>query len=138
VITEKGTLPIGIERDGKYHREFEIRPALVRDTVEVAGEQEPRKIENASFYGLALTAKQIVRIGEISPVSADMLMEMLDEDFGEIARAKGRLAARLKSFHGESADPGEQRPADAAAGGSPDEKADPGPPQDAAADGPGA
>jgi hypothetical protein len=87
MITEKGTLPIGIEKDGKWHRDFEIRPALVKDTVEVADEQEPKKLDNPSYYGICLTAKQIIRIGDISPVPVDLVMEMYDDDIGEISAA---------------------------------------------------
>ncbi len=101
MITEKGTIPIGIEKDGVWHREFEIRPSLVRDTVEVAEEQDAQKLNNNSFYIICLTAKQIVRIGDISPVPVEVVLNMFDEDFGEIANAKLRLAARLRSFRND-------------------------------------
>jgi hypothetical protein len=126
VITEKGTLPVGIEKDGKFHREFEIRPALVRDTIEVADEEEPKKLENASYYGICLTAKQIVRIGDIFPLSPELVMGMLDEDFGEIAKAKARLAARLKSFHGYPGESGKEQAPDGTTEDKAEAEADPG------------
>jgi phage FluMu protein gp41 len=132
MITEKGTLPIGIEKDGKWHRDFEIRPALVKDTVEVADEQEPKKLDNPSYYGICLTAKQIVRIGDISPVPVEVVMEMYDDDIGEISAAKARLAIRLRSFRAESeggqsetgeAAPADKEHADAGAGAAQDQAA---------------
>ena len=35
MLTEKGTLPIGVEFDGKIHKDFEIRPQLQRDTIDL-------------------------------------------------------------------------------------------------------
>jgi hypothetical protein len=99
MISEKGILPVGIEKDGVWHREFEIRPALVKDTIEVSGEQDVEKLGNKWFAGMCLTAKQIVRIGSISPILAADVMEMLDTDLDEINAAKERLAARLCTFH---------------------------------------
>lgn len=138
MITEKGTLTIGIERDGKWHREFEVRPALVKDTVEIADEQEPKKLENSSYYAMCITAKEIVRIGEISPVTVEMVMEMLDVDFGDISAAKARLAARLKSFHRDAEESGQERASDGTPEDSAKAEADPGASQVAPAAGSGA
>lgn len=99
MITEKGQLPIGIERDGKFHRDFVLRPALVKDTIEVVDEHDAAKLKNSAFFGVCLTAKQIVRVGDITPVTTDMALEMLDIDLDEIGAAKERLASRLASFH---------------------------------------
>jgi hypothetical protein len=123
-------LPVGIEKDGKWHREFEIRPALVKDTIEVADEQEPKKLENASYYSICLTAKEIVRIGDIIPVNAELVMGMLDEDFGEIVKAKARLATRLRSFHGSPGESAEKHASERAPEDTAEAKADPGAPQD--------
>lgn len=99
MITEKGVLPIGVERDGKWHREFEVRPRLVKDTMEVAREQGMQKLENDIFFSLCLAAKQIIRIGDISPVPVEELLEMFDRDVAVITEAREKLAARLDRFH---------------------------------------
>jgi hypothetical protein len=128
MITEKGTLPIGIEKDGKWHRDFEIRPRLVKDTMEVAREQDMQRLEGDDiFFSLCLTAKQIIRIGDISPLPVDLLLEMYDLDIAEINIAKEKLAARLQSFHDPDA-AGAQEGALAVSGSADtaDEKADPG------------
>ncbi|MGO9018749.1 MAG: hypothetical protein ACLQVJ_10420 [Syntrophobacteraceae bacterium] len=106
-ITEKGVLPVGIERDGKFHREFEIRPALVGDSIEVADEHEPKKLTNRWYANICLAAKQIIRIGDISPVPFKDVVKMLDVDMEQIYAAQERLAMRLSRFHDSGKD-GEQ------------------------------
>jgi hypothetical protein len=101
MITEKGILPVGIEKDGKVHREFEVRPALVKDSIEVGDEHAHSALKNQFFVGVCLTAKQIVRIGDISPVPVELLVEMYDLDLGAITAAKDRLAKRLIRFRSE-------------------------------------
>ncbi len=96
--TEKGTLPIGIERDGKFHRDYEIRLGLVKDTIEVVQEQDADKLDNSHYFGACLTAKQILSIGDISPVKSDDVLAMYDDDLGEINEAKARLLKRIISF----------------------------------------
>lgn len=98
MMTEKGTLPFGIERDGKVHRDFEIRPALVKDTLEAYAEHGAIKLEDNAFGNVCLTSKRLLRIGDISPVTMDDMSGLMDEDYGEIVAAKERLAARLASF----------------------------------------
>ena len=131
MITEKGTLPVGIERDGKWHREFEIRPRLVKDTMEVAREQGMKKLEDDIFFSLCLTAKQIVRIGEISPLPVDELLEMVDLDVAKINEAREKLASRLESFHTSTGSDGEESAPDISPGAdTTDEKGAPGAGQD--------
>jgi hypothetical protein len=102
MLTEKGILPVGIERDGKFHREFEIRPALVRDAIEISKENDALQLLNRAFVGVALTAKELIRIGDISPVLPADLLNALDIDLEEISSAKERLEKRLRSFHAEA------------------------------------
>lgn len=101
MMTEKGTLPIGIEIDGVVHKDFEIRPRIVKDSVEVSAEQDAVKLENNTYYGVCLLAKQVIRIGEISTITSDIVMGMYGEDCSELREADQRLVARLKSFRGE-------------------------------------
>lgn len=101
MITEKGTLPIGFEKDGQVHVDFELRPQLVGDAIDVCDEQPDSATDNSAFFGACLLAKQIVRIGEISPVTVEDLRKMYEEDGRELRAASGRLAGRLKSFREE-------------------------------------
>src|SRR5208337_2911986 len=86
-----------------------------KDTLEVAREQGLQKLQDDDiFFSLCLTAKQIARIGDIAPVTVDLLEEMVDSDMAAITNAKETLAARLESFH--SADGGRrEEPPSAAA-----------------------
>ena len=118
IITVKGTLPFGIEKDGMVHRDFEIRPRLVKDTLEIAREQGRKKIEDDDmFFTMCLTAKQILHIGDIQPVPVELLLEMLDEDMAAILDAKEVLATRLESFRMPASGSGEQSASDVSATG---------------------
>lgn len=102
--TEKGTLTIGIEYNGRIHRDFEIRPQLVRDAIEAM--EDERAQRNESYLGLLVLAKQTISIGDIpkEKVTVDLLMEMYDVDLAAIHAAAGRLQKRLISFRGEGTD----------------------------------
>lgn len=104
MITEKGILPIGLQKNGIWHRDFELRPGLIKDSIEVGEEHEPSKLQNQWYAGLALTAKQIVRIGDISPVPFKDFAGMLDKDMQTIRAAQARLDIRLDRFHDAGAD----------------------------------
>ncbi len=110
MLTEKGTLPIGLEKDGKVHREFEIRPQLIHDAVDVLAEQGEVKTDNNAFFGACLIAKQLVRIGDISPVPVEDVLEMFEEDGRELRAAQARLTERLKSFRNEGETGAESSP----------------------------
>ncbi|MFZ0946145.1 MAG: hypothetical protein WB930_13830 [Syntrophobacteraceae bacterium] len=137
-ITEKGTLPFGILQDGVRHRDFEIRPRLVKDTLEVAREQGMESLKDDIFFSLCLTAKQILYIGDIAPVSVDVLLEMLDKDMGTIITVKDTLASRLESFRDDAEIAGEKGEPDIAARtDTPGEKAGPGASEDTVSGGDG-
>lgn len=106
MITQKGVLPVGIERDGKVHREFEVRPLMVKDSVEMGDEREPQELNNPYAVGLFLTAKQLIRIGDISPVSAELLAGLYEVDLGAISAAREKLTERLRSFNSEKGSEG--------------------------------
>lgn len=98
MMTERGRLIFGVERDGQDHRDFEIRPTVVGDTLDAYSEHGTEKLGNDLFCSLCMTAKQILYIGDIRPIPVECLLKMQDEDFREISKAKERLAARLATF----------------------------------------
>lgn len=100
MITEKGVLPIGVEYKGMVHRDFEIRPQLVRDSIDAV--EDPRAMRNESYLGLAVITNQIIRLGEIpkEEITPELMLDMYDADLAEIQQATGRLQTRLKSFRG--------------------------------------
>jgi hypothetical protein len=105
MIKEKGILPVGVECDGKVHREFEIRPQLVGDSVDAMEDEKARG--NDAYMGLVVLSKQLVRLGDIpkEKITAPLLMEMYDVDLAEMHSALGRLQKRLTSFRGEGKTP---------------------------------
>lgn len=100
MIKEKGKLPIGLHINGVWHRDFVLRPRLVRDTVQAL--EDPRTNEEG-FRGVALLATQIEKLGNIPPdeITPDLLLGMFDTDLGEVMAKAGALEARLIRFREE-------------------------------------
>jgi len=104
IMTERGILPIGVEFAGVMHREFEIREQLVLDAVEVFESVDREAIkraeENTYFYNVAVTSRRIVKLGEIPPeaITLDLVLNMHQKDFNEIALADKRLEERRAAF----------------------------------------
>jgi phage FluMu protein gp41 len=96
-IKETGFLPIGVEVAGVVHREFTLRPRLVRDSVDSFEECVQA---NDAYRGVALTARQIDRLGTlpIEAINTNLLLNMYDADLAEIMAAAGRLESRLLTF----------------------------------------
>lgn len=111
--TEKGTLPNGVEYDGKVHREFEIREQLVSDAVELfeSGDKDllARAEKSDSFFNVCVVAKRILRIGSIpkKAITPALVMNMLQEDFNELVNATKRLEEKRRRFRGENGAPAE-------------------------------
>ncbi|MDD5676337.1 MAG: hypothetical protein PHC61_19345 [Chitinivibrionales bacterium] len=102
MITEKFTLPDGIEYEGKIHREVEIRPQKVRDSIDAM--ENERAQTNEAYLGLAILAGQILCLGDIpkEKITAELLMELSDDDMIEINQGLARLRNRVKSFREEN------------------------------------
>jgi phage FluMu protein gp41 len=108
MITEKGTLVVGVEYEGKVHKEFELRPQLVRDSVEaLEGEHAERAKNNDSFFGVCLLTKQTVKIGDIPKehITPVLIMSLTEIDFQIVSRAREALEKRLRSFRSETEKP---------------------------------
>lgn len=101
MITEKGTLIVGVEHEGKVHKEFELSPQLVRDSVDAI--ENDRAKRNESYLGLSILAKQIKKLGDIpkEKITAELLMNMYETDLAAISEAARRLQKRLQSFRGD-------------------------------------
>ena len=105
MMTERGTLPVGVEFEGRQHREFELRPQIVRDSIEAMEDERAQK--NKNYMALAVMARQVVRLGDIpkEKITAALLMEMYDQDLAAMAEAAGRLRQRMARFHGGDGGP---------------------------------
>ncbi len=107
MLTEKGTLPFGVEFEGQIHREFELRPQYVRDTVDIFESPDitARAARNSQYFAACLFAGRLVRLGDIpkEEITVDMVLDMRQEDYGEIINAGGRLDEREATFRGKTA-----------------------------------
>lgn len=101
-LRESGTLLVGVEINGVVHRDFVLRPRLVRDSIAVL--EDARAQSNDAYRGVALIACQIERLGDLLPeqINTELLMGMLDADLSIIMEANGRLEVRLNNFRAES------------------------------------
>lgn len=101
---EHGALPIGIEVDGKVHRDFTLRPRLVRDSVAVL--EDARAQSNDAYRGVALIACQVVQLGTLKPeqIDTELLLSMFDTDMATIMEAASRLEGRLMTFRDDGED----------------------------------
>jgi phage FluMu protein gp41 len=104
-LTETCTLPLGIEYNGEIHRELELRPQRVGDTIDAL--ENDRARHNDSYLGLCVLARQVVRLGRIPApdITPDLLMNLYDTDMAAINAALGRLQMRQASFRNADENP---------------------------------
>ncbi|MDH3975616.1 MAG: hypothetical protein OEV42_15165 [Deltaproteobacteria bacterium] len=105
MIKEEGTLPIGVEFDGEVHRDFVLRPQVVRDTIDLMdSEYADRANKNDHYFGICLLAGQLEKLGNIpvEEITPDLLLNMYDDDFRVIHLAKEALESRLSTFRKEN------------------------------------
>lgn len=102
MITEKFTLLDGIEFGGKTHRDIEMRPRKVGDSVNAL--ENERAQTNEAYMGLVILAAQIIALGDIpkDQITADLLMDITDDDMTEINEKLVRLRNRVKTFRTEN------------------------------------
>jgi hypothetical protein len=87
MITVTGSLVHGIEKNGARHKDFELRAATIGDAVAAIEEAGA----DASFLRVKIhkIARCLVRLGDLKAgdVTAAMLMELPEEDFGPLNAA---------------------------------------------------
>ncbi len=78
-------LPIGIEFAGKIHRDFELRPELVADFIEVYEDPKygKRALKNEHFAGVCVLARRLEKLGDIpkADITPELLLKMRSKDF---------------------------------------------------------
>lgn len=73
-------LPHGYhDRQGRVHRAGLMRLATARDEIEPLA--DPRVRENEAFLGLLLLSRVVTRLGDYSPVPAELIGELFAADF---------------------------------------------------------
>ncbi|MDF0377698.1 hypothetical protein [Methylophilus sp. YYY-1] len=96
MITIKDILPVGVEHNGKVHRDFELRPAKLLDNIE-AIEELGDQAASALRLGTAILARQIVSIGDIPRelITTDFVYQLLDVDYDALEKARESLQKKL-------------------------------------------
>jgi hypothetical protein len=106
-MEHKGTLPIGIEVDGKMCREYTLVEERFRHKLEVytdadCGEQA---LKDPTYHTAAVLAKRL-KIEGIEKVTPDMVLDLFPEDGSEIGNAASGIAARRSDFRSSAAGEG--------------------------------
>lgn len=107
ILTQSGSLEYGvIGKDGVVHRDFEIKLITVR------GEMRAQTDLLASYPDLdslpdsvrfmieraAFLAQMIVKIGNITEISIDFLLDLTSEDFATLSNAEFVLRKKLSGY----------------------------------------
>lgn len=113
MMKETGRLVVGVTVDGVVHRDFALRAALVRDSVEIMEEGNERAMNSDHYMGVCMFARRLASLGSLprEAITPDLLMGMHEVDMAEIYKADRRLAVREATFRSENetdtaADPG--------------------------------
>lgn len=96
----KGTLPIGVDVEGKRYKEFSIRPGTLRDSIKAAeslGANAATADSNTLRY--ATLAQRISFDGlPQEQVTLDLLMGMFDRDAMAIEHAADEVEKKLDAL----------------------------------------
>lgn len=104
-MTGKGTLIIGVEYDGRVHRDFEMRPPLFRDTVEILDNVEGI-VPDSWLFKAHLMAKTLIKLGDIPEklITSDLVMDLHDTDAEAIMMVQIHIEKRVRRFRGGKED----------------------------------
>ena len=116
MMTEKGSLIVGVEYNGKSHKDFILRPQLVSDSVDAVENDRARR--NDSYLGLCVVSRQLEKLGDIpkEKITPELLMGMYEVDLAEISAASRRLQKKQRSFRDENTTDEKDRSGTAKAG----------------------
>ncbi|MBU4274019.1 MAG: hypothetical protein KKA28_19480 [Planctomycetes bacterium] len=102
MLTETGTLPFGIEKDGAVHRKYTLREQLVCDAIEVFDSPDAERAGRSDeFFGVCITARKLSIEGiPQEEITTALVMGMRQTDFNELAAADKRLEEKRRTFRG--------------------------------------
>lgn len=101
MVTEKGILPIGVEYDNKYQKEYELRPLKVREIIEI--DENQKESDSDTYQSILVFKAMLVKLGTIpkNKITDDILLDMYETDIKELAEARERLDKKLKTLSGK-------------------------------------
>jgi hypothetical protein len=84
------TLPRGyLDAAGNLHRDGIMRLATARDEIEPL--RSPRVRDNQAYLGVLLLSRSVVRIGEVTDVTPEVIEGLFAADFDHLQRLYERL-----------------------------------------------
>jgi hypothetical protein len=84
------TLPLGyVDASGEIHADGTIRLATARDEIEPLQDAEVRR--NEAYLGVLLLSRTVVRIGQVTDVTTDVIQDLFAADFDHLQRLYERL-----------------------------------------------
>jgi hypothetical protein len=97
-LKENGTLPLGVEYAGRLHRDFELRPEMIKDVLDVEKEESCR--DSNTYTALFMLSRELVKLGDIpkEAITPELLKGMASVDFNALLEARSRLRESLGSF----------------------------------------
>jgi hypothetical protein len=93
-ITVKNVLPIGFQHNGNLVRDFTVRPAIVRDSIEAI--EELGSDCSKARLRVAIEARQVAFDG-VPPAEhgSDLVMGLCDRDYGALTAAIDDVEKKL-------------------------------------------
>lgn len=124
-MNHKGTLPVGIELDGKVYRDYTLEEERFRHTLAVYtdGKIAREALNDPAYHAAAILAKRLIIpgidlkgkdpetkkeivIAEGKGVTPEMVLDLFPEDGNALGQAGSDIAARRAEFRKA---PGDQR-----------------------------
>jgi hypothetical protein len=120
MITIKDCLDVGVEFAGSTHKEFELKPATMRDEIEAQADE--KSANDNTYLVLSLLSRQLVRLGEIpkESITPQLLLDATSHDIKILIKAQGDLERKLSSFRSKRS----RKESDAAEPGSDETRVD--------------
>jgi hypothetical protein len=98
MITEKGELDVGLDFCGENHTEFELRPPVIKDSMDAIA--NPKSKDNEIYSNLFVLSKIIIKLGTIprDQITPELLENITEHDAAILMKAKGDLEQKLSTF----------------------------------------
>jgi hypothetical protein len=102
MLTAKGKFNVGIEVDGEFHKDFELRETTIRDGCEYIKKMKQNGEDTDDDLVIAVykAAEQMVSLGPLKPeqITPELLMQLNEEDFIPLIDAQEELVKKRKSL----------------------------------------
>jgi hypothetical protein len=100
MMTEKRVLPIGVEYEGKLHKDLELQPRKAKHLL--LGTKDPVYLNDRKAYEFCCLAAQIDKLGDIpkEQLTGSLILDMYEADFDVLTEAAEKARQRAGEFRG--------------------------------------